>query len=759
MADIILHRRSFDTGSVPTTHSLGIAQFAINVPDGKVFIHKSSSVSESIVSVVTTDSITTGSITLTATASAALFIGQFSGSFTGVDTTLISSGSASAAIKYDVSGSSSLQINTDTYISGALYVSLYSGSTAVTGTNIYGTASFADTASFTYTASFVTQSALAFQSAVDVKAAMNILKGQIVHIQGADGTNLLVTTASYVSDALSANTLGVATSNINNNSRGVVVTEGLLQGLNTAGFTAGDNLYLGVNGTFTATRPQAPLHSVRVGYVTKVSAGNGEIYVRLDNGYELGELHDVVDSTTTASFGDLLVKSGSVWINSKSLTGSYTLSGSINLHQSASVSGTNIFGTASNAVSASNSLTASYVQFQYNRELHVSVAGSDSTGDGTFLFPFRTIGKALDSASSAIQIVVHPGTYEESPTVSGSASNVTITTANSDLGSITEISGSLTVNSYTAATRVLGIAINNIIHTGSQNLYLQNVTVRSGVSKTGNGYLEATKIECQSPANFSVTAPGTVVIQNSLVDGLVVNDASAVVNLISNTAVTAPSCSLGILSIDGGVVYSQHVDSGSVFSGVGAVVSLANILCLTPTNTSASIKLNAFSGTSIKNVTYNKVDSTLGVSLSNKSHFQQIQADGFTGSFTGSVVGTITNADTASFANTGFTINSSSLFSLATTSSAIGVNSFTVATGSSRGSVLNYTVASASNARAGQVMTTWVGSNIAYSETQTTDIGSTAGVSFTSSLSGANVVYNFGTATAGWNIEFLVTHI
>jgi hypothetical protein len=86
MADIILHRRSFDTGSVPTTASLGVAQFAINVPDGKIFIHKSSSVSESIVSVVTTDSITTGSITLTATASAALFIGTFTGSFSGVST-------------------------------------------------------------------------------------------------------------------------------------------------------------------------------------------------------------------------------------------------------------------------------------------------------------------------------------------------------------------------------------------------------------------------------------------------------------------------------------------------------------------------------------------------------------------------------------------------------------------------------------------------------------------------------------------------
>jgi hypothetical protein len=841
MADIILHRRSFTTGSVPTTESLGVGQFAINVPDGKVFIHKSSSVSQSIVSVVTTDSITTGSITLTQTASAALFIGTFTGSFSGVSTNAesasylnnlsqnvtitgslfvsggtfsgsgadlydisasaivglnlarISTGSATASLSFDISGSSSLQINTDTAISGALYVSLYSGSTAITGTSIFGTASYSiysDTASIALTASFVTYSATTLTNVKTVRAVGNILAGQVVRISGANGDNLLVTTASYFSDEYSANVLGVATANIADNATGTVVTDGEITGINLSAFAAGDLLYLGNLGNLTNVAPVAPLHAVRMGVVEKNTV-NGIAYIRVDNGYELNELHDV--TYVSRSIGDLLVVSNSVWYNTKQLTGSYGLTGSltttgssiiigsqtitgthtltgsfnltgslvassstIHMYQSTSVSGTNIFGTASHAATA---LTASYVQFQYNRELHVSVAGSDSTGDGTLLFPFRTISKALDSASSAVQIVVHPGTYAENPTVSGSASNVTITATNAEIGGIVEISGSLTVNQFSAATKVVGLAINNIIHSGSQNLYLQNVTVRSGVSKTGNGYLEATKIGCQSPANFSVTAPGTVVIQNSLVDGLVVNNASAVVNLLSNIAVTAPSCSLGILSIDGGVVYSQHVNSGSVFSGVGAIVSLANILCLTPTNTSASIKLNAASGISIKNVTYDTASSTLGVSLGNRSQFQQIQADGITGSFTGSFAGTVTSAQTASFANSGFTINSSSLYSFGRTSSFLGINSFSVPTGSSRGSILNYTVASASNARAGQVMSIWSGTTASYSETQTTDIGNTSGVSLTSSISGVNSLYTFGTSTAGWNIKFTVTQI
>jgi hypothetical protein len=80
------------------------------------------------------------------------FSGSFYGAFVGVDTTLISSASATASINFDISGSSSLQINTDTvYVSGTLNVSesirMYQ-SASVSGTNIFGTASHAVSASY-----------------------------------------------------------------------------------------------------------------------------------------------------------------------------------------------------------------------------------------------------------------------------------------------------------------------------------------------------------------------------------------------------------------------------------------------------------------------------------------------------------------------------------------------------------------------------------------------------------------------------------
>lgn len=64
MAQSIILKRSATSGKVPTTSSLSIGELAINTYDGKVFLKKSGS-SESIQTLVTTDSITTGSLTLT----------------------------------------------------------------------------------------------------------------------------------------------------------------------------------------------------------------------------------------------------------------------------------------------------------------------------------------------------------------------------------------------------------------------------------------------------------------------------------------------------------------------------------------------------------------------------------------------------------------------------------------------------------------------------------------------------------------------
>jgi hypothetical protein len=64
MSQSIILKRSALPGKVPDTGSLNLGEIAINTYDGKVFLKRSGSV-ESIQSLITTNSITTGSITLT----------------------------------------------------------------------------------------------------------------------------------------------------------------------------------------------------------------------------------------------------------------------------------------------------------------------------------------------------------------------------------------------------------------------------------------------------------------------------------------------------------------------------------------------------------------------------------------------------------------------------------------------------------------------------------------------------------------------
>lgn len=69
MAQSIILKRSAVPGKVPTTSSLNIGEVALNTNDGRVFINVSSSLTSSIQHIVTTDSVTTGSITITRTGS------------------------------------------------------------------------------------------------------------------------------------------------------------------------------------------------------------------------------------------------------------------------------------------------------------------------------------------------------------------------------------------------------------------------------------------------------------------------------------------------------------------------------------------------------------------------------------------------------------------------------------------------------------------------------------------------------------------
>jgi len=70
-------------------------------------------------------------------------------------------------------------------------------------------------------------------------------------------------------------------------------------------------------GAITNIKPTAPNHTVIIGYVEYAHINNGKIFVKVDNGYELDELHNVkIDSSTLANNNILAYTSATqVWEN------------------------------------------------------------------------------------------------------------------------------------------------------------------------------------------------------------------------------------------------------------------------------------------------------------------------------------------------------------------------------------------------------------------------------------------------------------
>lgn len=132
---------------------------------------------------------------------------------------------------------------------------------------------------------------------------------QVVKITGAQGNRLKIALAQANNDANSAETLGLVTEDIPRNQEGFITTSGIVRNINTTGllqgetWADGDMLYLSgtVAGQMTKVKPVAPIHTVILGYVIRAHATQGQIYVKVDNGYELGELHDVNTNLSKAT--------------------------------------------------------------------------------------------------------------------------------------------------------------------------------------------------------------------------------------------------------------------------------------------------------------------------------------------------------------------------------------------------------------------------------------------------------------------------
>lgn len=204
-----------------------------------------------------------------------------------------------------------------------------------------------------------------------------LLNGRAVYVSGANGDRKQVTYAQANSEATSSKTFGILTETIGNGTEGYVTLFGIVRGIDTSTYTIGAPLWLSPTtpGGLTATRPTFPNHAVFIGWVTRVHATVGEVYVNVQNGYELDELHDVVIGTLANK--DVLFYDGSKWINKPlaSALDGITFSGTVALPST-----TSIGDVSSTEISYLDGVTSS-IQTQLNSK--AALASPALTGTPT----------------------------------------------------------------------------------------------------------------------------------------------------------------------------------------------------------------------------------------------------------------------------------------------------------------------------------------------------------------------------------------
>lgn len=322
--------------------------------------------------------------------------------------------------------------------------------------------------------------------------SVTITKGQPVYAFSGTGDRMTVKRAKNTSDLTSAQTVGlVYSSSILPNQKGLIIIQGLLDGLNilpTSTWADGNPVYLGdTDGSITNIKPYAPNHLVYLGFVTTASNGSaGRMYVRIQNGYELDEIHNVV--ATGATYGDLIVYSASgannLWVTSKTLTGTYKVNGNLNITGTTSsnsisattISGGTLYGDGTN-LTGTNTIVSNTV--------FVSKLGNDSTGSRTNMGkPFLTLEAALSAATSGDTIVVFPGSYTVTTTgTTGLAKDGVSWYFNPNTNVTKSTSGSLfVISGFTGSFNVLGYG--NFTCNGSAGNVWQITGNRQNVNHT-----------------------------------------------------------------------------------------------------------------------------------------------------------------------------------------------------------------------------------------------------------------------------------
>ena len=373
------------------------------------------------------------------------------------------------------------------------------------------------------------------QQQVRNSTGSTITKGSVVYISGSTGQigNIILAQANAYN---TSQVIGVTVQDIGNNTNGYVVIYGTVENVNTAGLTAGNNIYLSATtpGALTQTEPSAPNYAVHMGVCLYSNANNGKLLIvpqnkSIDTGYIIGHVaiaQGGTNGTATPTAGAVAYGTGTAY--------AFTSAGTSGQVLTSNGSSAPTWTTPASAITISDDTTTNATRYP--------------------LFANQTTGSASTEYVSSTKLQFNPSTgVFTSTSFSGAGTGLTGTASSLSIGG-----NAATATSATTSTNLAGGANGSVPYqTGSGTTTFlaagtngQIMTLAGGVPTwaaapaTGITITDDTTTNATRYLTFTSATTGSITGENVSSTKLQFNPSTG---LLSTTSVTASSTVTGAL--------------------------------------------------------------------------------------------------------------------------------------------------------------------------------------------------------------------